>query len=158
MKKENTLVEELTQLLRNGNAHASMDDALKGISFEMVSKKVRGLPYNIWQLAEHLRIAQWDLVEFSKSKDHQSPDWPSGYWPGEKCPSEKEWKKCLKSIRDDREEMISLLQKAGDKLFEPFPWGSGQSLLREVLVLADHNSYHTGGIIVLRRLLGIWGK
>jgi hypothetical protein len=156
MKTESAIVDELVSLLRKGNAHASLDDALDGIPIEKINIRVDNLPYSVWELADHIRISQWDIVEFCKDPTHVSPQWPSGYWPSNKKPTEKEWKKCLNDINEDRERMISLLKTAGSKLFETFPYGSGQSLFREALVLADHNSYHTGEIIVLRRLLGIW--
>lgn len=156
MNKEKTIIEELTNLLRRGNAHVSTDDALKGIPTEKLNEEIEALPYTLWELAEHIRIAQWDILQFCKGPDHLSPRWPEGYWPDAKKPTEKEWKSCLKAIHSDREEMIELLKTHSERLFEPFSYGSGQSLFREALTLADHNSYHTGEIIVLRRLLGIW--
>ncbi|MBW7838688.1 MAG: DinB family protein [Chitinophagaceae bacterium] len=156
MKQEGLLIDELIQLLRRGNAHISTDDALAGIPFSKINTAVNNIPYTIWDLATHLRIAQWDIVEFCKSPHHQSPEWPSGYWPDNKATSEKQWEQCIQKIHSDREEMISLLLEAGKNLFTPFPYGTGQSLFREALVLADHNSYHTGEIIALRRILGIW--
>lgn len=156
MKKEHAITEELIKLLGKGNSHTSLDDALKGIPPEKIKERPDGLPYSIWELAEHIRIAQWDIVQFCKDPEHQSPEWPDGYWPKKKSPTEKEWNKCLEQIKSDREEMISLISNSGDNLFEPFSYGTGQSLFREVLVLADHNSYHTAEIVVVRRLLGIW--
>ena len=156
MKEENIIAEELISLLRKGNAHISTDEVLKEIPYEKITKKHKDTPYSIWELTEHLRLAQWDIVQFSKGPGHQSPSWPEGYWPKEKNPSENEWNRCLKNIHSDREEMIVHLKNAGDRILDPFPYGTGQSLFREALVLADHNSYHTGEIVLLRRLLGIW--
>lgn len=156
MKKENELIEELVFLLQKGNARVSTDEALSGIPFEKINTRVNGLPYTLWCLTEHLRIAQWDLVEFCSNPRHQSPEWPTGYWPAQENVSDKLWLKCLGEIKADRERMIRLLRNADGDLFTPFPYGTGQNLCREALVLADHNSYHTGEIVVLRRLLGIW--
>lgn len=156
MKKEHIITEELISLLRKGNAHVSLDDALQSIPTAKNKERPYGLPYSIWELAEHIRITQWDIVQFCKDPKHQSPDWPEGYWPKEKNPTEKEWDKCLEQIKSDREEMIDLITHSGDNLFEPFSHGTGQSIFKEALVLADHNSYHTAEIIVVRRLLGIW--
>jgi hypothetical protein len=154
---EKALLDNLTNLIEEENAHASLDKALKDIPFKLLGEKKEGLPYSIWQLAEHIRIAQWDIMEFSKSDKHISPKWPDEYWPKETAPaSEKEWKNCIQQIKSDRKEFINLLNKSGDDLYKPFEHGDGQSLLKEALVLADHNSYHTGEIIMLRRLLNAW--
>lgn len=164
MKAENkdtfyrtVLIKNLIELIEKGNAHASLDDALKEIPFAQLSEKPAKLPYSIWQLTEHIRIAQWDLLEFSRNSKHLSPKWPDGYWPKEAAPeSEKVWQKCLKQIYADRKSFIELIKNAGDNLYKPFEYGSGQSILKEALVLADHNSYHTGEILIIRRLLNIW--
>jgi DinB superfamily len=173
----NLIINELIDLLNGGNAHASFDEAIKDISFDLLGSVPHGLPYSLWQLVEHIRIAQWDIVEFSRNPHHKSPKWPDEYWPKEKAPVDaKAWKKSLVRISSDREAFIGLLQKAGSSgakspgpespdtgsndaagdLFTPFPHGDGQTLLREALLIADHTSYHTGEIILLRRLLGVW--
>ncbi len=151
------IVDNLADLLEAGNAHATLDEALKDIPFSLLCETPQGVPYSIWQLAEHIRIAQWDILEFSKDPGHVSPKWPDAYWPKETKPaSEGVWKKCVEAIKADREEFIFLIKNAGDDLYKPFKHGDGQSLLKEALVLADHNSYHTGEIIVIRRLLHTW--
>ncbi|MGH2563663.1 MAG: DinB family protein [Ginsengibacter sp.] len=151
------LVENLVDLIEKGNAHTSLDEAVKDIAFSLLGEKPGNLAYSIWQLVEHIRIAQWDLLEFSRNEKHLSPKWPDGYWPEETAPeSGKDWRECLRQIRADRKSFIELLQNAGDNLFKPFSYGTGQSLLKEALVLADHNSYHTGEIIIIRRLLNAW--
>lgn len=163
MKKEESspahqiLIENLIHLLQKGDSHVSLDDALNDISFNLLGKKPHELPYSIWQLTEHIRITQNDLLEFSRDPNYQSPEWPDGYWPTETEPaSGDEWEDCLKQIKSDRNSFISLLKNAGQSLYSPFKHGTGQSLLKEALVLADHNSYHTAEIIVLRRLLKHW--
>jgi len=153
------LIENLEDLLNKGNAHVSFDKALDNISFELLDKRPGGLPYSIWQLAWHIRAAQQDILEFSRNPKHISPKWPEGYWPSELKPnSEKEWKSCIQQIKSDRKEFVGLLKHAGNEIYKPFEHGSGQSLLKEALVLADHNAYHTGEIIIIRRLLNDWGK
>jgi len=157
-KPENELlISNLTELLIKGNAHATLDDALKNITYESLSRTPTGLPYNIWQIAQHIRISQWDILEFSRNPKYISPEWPKGYWPSEKEPaSEEAWEKCVHDIKEDRNSFIELIKNASENLYTPIPGGDGQTLLREALVLADHNSYHTGEIIVLRRLLNDW--
>jgi hypothetical protein len=149
------LIDELIKMLEGGGAHATLKDALEGIPAEMRGVKPHNLPYSIWQLAEHIRIAQWDMLEFSKDGSHQSPKWPDDYWPKESEPADNEtWEKTIEQINSDREKFIELL-KTGN-IYAKIPHGDGQSILREALQIADHNSYHTSEIILLRRLLGIW--
>jgi len=149
------LIAELERLLNSGGAHVGLEDVAKNIPFELLGEKPHGLPYSIWQLVEHIRIAQWDMLEFSRDDQHKSPKWPQEYWPVESAPkNEEEWENSLKHISSDLKSFIKLLGTAD--LFEPIPHGSGQNLLREALQIADHTAYHLAEIVVLRRLLGIW--
>jgi uncharacterized damage-inducible protein DinB len=151
------IIDTLINLLKKGNAHVSLDEALKNIPFEILGNRPKGLPYSIWQLAEHIRIAQSDILNFSKDSQYRSPNWPDDYWPKEVKPaSEQAWENCISQIRKDRKSFISLLRNSADTLFTPFEYGDGQTLLREALVLADHQSYHTGEIIIIRRILKNW--
>ncbi|WP_317173955.1 DinB family protein [Mucilaginibacter glaciei] len=143
------------KLLEGGGAHATLKDALADIPADKRGIKPNNLPYSIWQLAEHIRIAQWDMLEFSKDGSHESPKWPDKYWPEESSPADDAaWDKTIDSINTDRKAFISLL-KSGD-IYAQIPHGTGQTILREALQMADHNAYHTSEIILLRRLLGIW--
>lgn len=149
------LINELIKLLEGGGAHATLKDALDGLPAHLRGVKPNNLPYSIWQLAEHIRIAQWDMLEFSKDSSHQSPKWPDDYWPKESSPADDAaWDKTIEQINTDRDKFIALL-KSGD-IYESIPHGDGQSILREALQVADHTSYHTAEIILLRRLLGAW--
>ena len=149
------LIAELVKLLEGGGAHATLEDALKDIPAEFRGVKPNNLPYSIWQLAEHIRIAQWDMLEFSKDGSHQSPNWPDDYWPKEAEPADDAaWEKTIASILADRAAFINLLKT--EDLYKPIPHGTGQNILREALQMADHTAYHTSEIILLRRLLGIW--
>jgi hypothetical protein len=157
-KTPDLVISNLSDLLNKGNAHVSLDEALAGVAFDLSGKKITGLPYTIWQLADHIRIAQWDILEFSRNAKYISPEWPDGYWPSEIKPASRdEWKNCVQQIKSDREAFIELLSISED-IYKPFDYGNGQSLLKEALVLADHNSYHTGQIIILRRMLHDWNK
>jgi hypothetical protein len=154
-EQHNILINELVKLLEGGGAHATLKDALTGLPAELRGVKPNNLPYSIWQLAEHIRIAQWDMLEFSKDGSHQSPKWPDDYWPKEAEPaSEEAWDKTIDQINTDRDKFIDLL-KSGD-IYKLIPHGEGQTILREALQIADHNAYHTSEIILLRRLLGAW--
>ena len=153
-----TVVENLVDLIEKGNAHVSLDDALD-IPFSLLGERPANVPYSTWQLAEHIRIAQWDLLEFSRNAKHVSPKWPDEYWPKETAPqSEDAWKECIKQIKADRKSFTELVKNSGDDLYKPFDYGDGQSLLKEAMVLADHNSYHAGEIVIIRRLLNAWNK
>jgi hypothetical protein len=149
------LIKELIKLLEGGGAHATLKDALDNLPANLRGVKPNNLPYSIWQLAEHIRIAQWDMLEFSKDGGHKSPKWPDDYWPKESAPTDDAaWEKTIEQINADRDEFIALL-KSHD-IYEKIPHGDGQSILREALQMADHTSYHTSEIILLRRLLGAW--
>jgi uncharacterized damage-inducible protein DinB len=152
----NDLVKELVSLLTKGNAHVAFNDAVKNIPFEDLGKRPNELPYSIWQITEHIRIAQKDILEFSANTNYKELNWPDDYWPKEAAPKdEAAWNNCLKQINIDLDEFIELLNTSED-LYKPFEHGKGQNLLREAMLIADHTSYHTGEIIVLRRLLGNW--
>ncbi len=147
----------LAEALNGKNAHASVEEAVENVPEGLMGLVPEGLPYSIWQLVEHIRITQSDILEFSRNQDHVSPPWPEGYWPKEKAPGHAtDWKRSVDGIVADRKAFIDLLRKAGEKIDEPFPWGDGQSLFREAVLIIDHTSYHTGEIIVLRRLLKDW--
>lgn len=149
------VVDELIRLIEKGNAHASFEEAVDGVSPSLLTEIPAGLPYSIWQLVEHIRIAQWDIVEFCTDSDHQSPKWPEGYWP-ENVVTVEQWKSALRQIKEDRSRFFDLLKDTDRDLSASFAHGDGQTLFREALLIADHNSYHTGEIIVIRRLLKDW--
>jgi len=120
-----------------------------------------GLPYSAWQIVEHIRIAQRDILDFSAppTGGYQPMEWPEAYWPKEKAPASAEaWDRSIAAIEADRDRFKALILKPEADLAKPFLWGTGQNLLREALLIADHNSYHTGELILLRRLLGAWHK
>lgn len=148
---------QLLALLTGRNAHQSFDDAVAGLPAELRGVKPDKLPYSIWQLVDHIRIAQWDILEFSRDPQHQSPPWPSGYWTKEVVPvDEAAWQQALNQIRQDRDAFVLLLNDPQRDLYAPFAHGDGQNLLREALLIADHTAYHVGEIILIRRLLGAW--
>lgn len=149
------LVTELKKLLNGGGAHVGFKDAVANLPFNLLGEKPYNLPYSIWQLVEHIKIAQWDMLEFSKDGSHQSPKWPDEYWPKELAPKDEQtWSNTIKQIDDDLKAFIELLNPAD--LFSAIPHGDGQSILREALQIADHNAYHIAEIVVIRRLLGAW--
>jgi hypothetical protein len=151
------LVAELTALLTGGNAHATFEQALADLPAPLRNQAVPEVPYTIWHLVEHLRIAQWDIVEFCINPQHESPEWPAGYWPDKSLAvDEAGWQAALHAIAHDQQRFIDLLQNPATDFLRPLPHGDGQNILREALLIGDHASYHTGEIILLRRLLNAW--
>jgi DinB superfamily len=153
------LREQLAALLRGGGAHARFSEAIGDFPTEKRGSAAEGLQHTGWQLLEHLRIAQWDILEFSRDAKHASPEWPEGYWPKTSAPAdEAAWDKSVASFERDLREMIRLVKNPKTNLYAKIPHGDGQTILREALVLADHNSYHLGQVVDLRRALGVWTK
>ena len=151
------LRDQVVSLLRGGNAHVTFDDAVKDLPAKFRGIKPKGAAHTAWELVEHMRIAQSDILEFSRNKNHESPKWPEGYWPKtQKPPSDAAWRKSIASIRKDREAMIDLVSDPKTDLYEEIPHGAGQNLLREALLIADHNAYHLGELVLLQRLIGTW--
>jgi uncharacterized damage-inducible protein DinB len=157
--KDKPLRDHLGDLLTGGNAHVDWKTAFKGIAPKLRGVRPSGAAYSIWELLEHMRIAQWDILEFSRDPKHVSPDWPAGCWPKTQAPgSAKAWDKSLKSFARDLAAMKKLIANPRTDLFARIPHGTGQTILREALLVADHNAYHLGQVIVVRRLLGAWKK
>jgi len=152
-----TLRKELVELLRGGNAHAKFDDVIAGIPARLRGQKPPGLPHSPWMLLEHLRIAQRDILEFSRNQKHVSPKWPQGYWPAtEAPPSSAAWIASIKSFRTDLQAMQKLVTNPKTDLHARIRWGDGQTILREALLVADHNAYHLAQLVDVRRALGAW--
>jgi hypothetical protein len=154
---DSALREHLVNLLTLAQAHATFDQAVKGLPAELRGKAPKGAEHTPWQLLEHLRIAQWDILEFSRNPKHESPKWPEGYWPQEKAPlDEKAWDRSVRAVQRDLKAMCELVRDAKTDLFAKIPHGDGQTILREALLVADHNAYHVGQLVLVRKLLGAW--
>ena len=152
--KDRSLREHLLYLLRGGGAHVGFDDAVKDFPVGLINVKAEGVPYTPWALLEHMRIAQWDILEFSRSAAHVSPAWPEGYWPAPgREAGAAEWEESAEAFRADLAEMCALVEDPSSDLHARIPHGTGQTLLREALLVADHNAYHLGALVTLRRTL-----
>ena len=157
MDQNRALREQLVALLTGENAHANFESAVKDLPADKRGIRPRGLPHSPWELLEHLRIAQWDILEFSRNPKHESPDWPKGYWPkGPEPPDTDAWEKSVAGFRGDLKAMADLVVNSSTDLFALILHGEGQTILREALLVADHNAYHIGQLVLLRRLLGAW--
>ena len=151
--------EQVLALLNGGNAHVTFDHVIKDFPAKLRGVKPEGAPHTAWQLLKHMRIAQRDILEFSRSAKHVSPEWQAGYWPRtEKPPDEEAWEKSIASFKRDLKAMEKLVSDPNTDLYQKIPHGTGQNILREALLVADHNAYHLGQLVLLRRLLGAWGE
>jgi uncharacterized damage-inducible protein DinB len=157
--KDRVLRDHLLNLLSGRGAHLDWKAAFAGIPPKLRGIRPEGLPHSAWELMEHMRIAQSDILEFSRDLKHVSPDWPAGYWPeSPEPPNTKAWEKSVKIFARDLAAMKKLVVNPRTDLFARIPHGAGQTILREALLVADHNAYHLGQVIVLRRLLGAWKR
>ena len=151
---------QLLALLAGGQAHANFDSVISDLPVGLRGKRPENVPYSAWQLLEHLRITQRDILDFCTNGDgegYKALAWPKDYWPRESAPPSIEaWEDAVRAIREDQRRFEALLQAKDVDLVTPFPWGEGQNLLREALLIADHTAYHLGEIVLLRRLLGAW--
>lgn len=157
MNKDTALRDHLLYLLQGGGAHLSFEDAIADLPAKLRGATVSGVPHTPWRLLEHLRIAQWDILEFSRNPKHVSPSFPDGYWPdGDTPPDNRAWDRSVAALRADLKAMQDLVADPATDLFAPIPHGEGQTILREALLVADHNAYHLGQLVMLRRALGAW--
>ncbi|PYU16553.1 MAG: ABC transporter [Acidobacteria bacterium] len=154
---DKALREHVVYLLKGGGAHVHFMDAVEGFPEAKRGTFIAGLPHTGWQLLEHSRIAQWDILEFSRNAKHVSPGFPEGYWPKTPGPADAAaWDKSVEAFQRDLEEIVSLVNNPKTDLCAKIPHGDGQTILREALLLADHNAYHLGQLVDLRRALGEW--
>ena len=150
------LRDHLLYLLKGGGAHADFDAAMGDWPVQLAGVKVANFPHTAWMLLEHMRLAQWDILEFSRNSNHVSPKWPEGYWPASEAPAdEKAWTASMAAFRKDLRTMERLAANRGVDLYARIPWGDGQTILREALLVADHNAYHLGQLVMLRKSIGI---
>ena len=151
---DGTLRDHLAELLKGEGAHHNLGTALSQYPSSIAGSTVPGVTHTPWRLLEHMRIAQWDILEFSRNPDYVSPSFPDGYWPETDAPpDESAWGRSVESFLADLEAMQSLVMNPATDLLAPIPWGDGQTVLREALVLADHNSYHLGQLILIGKVL-----
>ena len=153
-----TLVrEQLRELLEGGNAHMTFDEAVANFPREHMNSKAPNVPYTPWHLLEHIRLAQWDILEFIRNPHYVSPTWPEGFWPAEVAQADEvAWEKTIASLRADLQSLLEIVNDPTVNLYTPIPHGDGQNILREILVVSDHNAYHIGEFATLRQVMGTW--
>lgn len=157
MDDQSRIRELLLEQLSGRNAHVDFKNAVKNLSMDDIGVKPQNFPHTIWELVEHIRIAQHDIVAFSMNPDYESPDWPDGYWPeSDKPAGMKKWKESLDAIERDHHAMVNLIKDENNDLLAPIEHGDGQTLFREAMLIVDHNAYHIGQIVQLRKVMKIW--
>lgn len=149
---------ELTRLVQGGNAHVTPADVLEEIPFSAVNRKVDQVPYSIWELVEHMRLAQWDIIDFALKPDHVTPAWPEGFWPDQPAESKEQFDRNVEAFLEHLDEIVSLIQSPHMQFFAPIEHAPKYTFFRQFMLLADHNAYHTGQIVMLRRQLGLWNS
>jgi hypothetical protein len=159
MDSDPVVREQLLALLRGGNAHMSFDQAIADFPVEQFNVKPANVLYTPWHILEHVRLAQWDILEFIRNPNHISPPWPAGYWPhpAEEADSER-WEQTIHQFRADLAALCELVTDASTNLYRPIPHAPSYTIFREILVVADHNSYHIGEFAVLRQVMATWGQ
>jgi uncharacterized damage-inducible protein DinB len=157
MSRDTRLRQHLINLMTARQAHVTLDDALRDLPAQLRGERPQGMPYSPWELVEHLRVAQHDILDFCRNPEYEQPSWPDDYWPDAPAPDSKEaWTESVAQIRRDLESMCGLVRNPDLDLYAEIPHGNGQTYLREAMLVADHNAYHVGQLVAVRRLLGAW--
>jgi hypothetical protein len=159
MDKDKILRQQLLSLLKGGNAHMTFDDAVRSYPISMINTKFPKGVYSSWNLLEHIRITQNDILEFIRNPKYKQIEWPKDYWPPEnKRATEKEWKKTISQFNADLKALQKIVLNPKINLYVLIPWGTGQTILREIQLVADHNAYHIGEFAIMRQVMGTWNK
>jgi hypothetical protein len=154
MTNSHSLREHLLNLLTKPEAHVDLRSSLIDFPIDLRGRRPAGAPHTPWQLLEHMRIAQWDILEFSLDANHTSPQWPEDYWPKTEAPLDaKQWDASVKQFLADLNSVCEIVKDPKRDLFAKIPHGDGQTYLREILLVADHNAYHLGQLVMMRRIL-----
>lgn len=157
MSTDMELRQHLVKLLSGSEAHVNFEAAVEALPAELRGRRAEGAEHSAWELVEHLRIAQWDILDFSRNPEYKELRWPEDYWPDAAAPAnDAAWDASVAGYLNDRRALCDLVMDAGTDLFAKIPHGSGQTILREALLTADHNAYHVGQLVLVRRLLGAW--
>lgn len=154
---QQSLRNHLKELLTWSSAHVDLERAVKNVPTEYRGRRLEGAPYSLWQMLEHIRRAQEDILAFCRNPEYTSPNWPDDFWPEDpEPPSREDWQRSIDAIKRDRQELIEIIENPDRDLWSTIFHGEGQTYAREALLTADHTAYHVGQIVLLRRLLGIW--
>lgn len=155
MDKDQSIRKHLLASLQGRNAHLTFEDAIRDFPEEHYNSKMAGIDYSCWELLEHLRIAQWDILDFIVNPDYKSMKWPDGYWPSVKG-DPNNWEQSVSGFLKDRKKLEDMVQNSANDLYGPIPHAPDYTIFREIVLVIDHNSYHLGQLVMLRKGLGIW--
>ena len=157
MDKDRIIREQLIALLDGGNSHMDFEGVIADFPLQFINSKAPGVPYSPWHFLEHMRIAQWDILEFIRNPAHVSPDYPEGYRPrADEIADEARWHKTIKDFKADLRELQNMVVDPGTDLYSPIPHARDYTIFREILVVADHNGYHIGELAMLRQVMDLW--
>ncbi len=157
MKALEIMRKQLLRLLEGGNAHMTFDEVVEDFPLEHINSKVRNTPYSFWHFVEHIRIAQWDILEFVRNPHHVSPRYPEGYRPRPEDETDADgWAGSIAGVRTDLEALKQIVSDKGIDLLAPIPHAPDYTIFREILVVADHNAYHIGELAIMRQMMDIW--
>ena len=157
MDKDAVLRQHVLNLLRGGQASMTFDDAVADFPMDRINEQPPNVPYTPWHLLEHLRITQWDILDFVRNPNYTEMKWPDAYWPApDATADEAAWNETLRAFRADFAAVCALVTDPTTDLYATIPHGDGQTILREALLVADHNAYHTGEFAILRQVMGTW--
>jgi hypothetical protein len=157
MENEKLLRKQLVSLMTEANAHATFEHAVENLPTRVRGQRPDGLPHSPWELLEHLRFTLWDILDFSRNAAYAEKKWPDDYWPkSPEPPSDTAWDESVEAFQKDLKAMCDLVSDPDVDLFAKIPHGDGQTILREAMLVADHNAYHVGQLILVRQLLGAW--
>ncbi|HLF72042.1 MAG TPA: DinB family protein [Dehalococcoidia bacterium] len=157
-ERETIIREQILGILRGGHAHMPFAEAVKDFPMDDINKPFPNGSYSAWGLLEHVRITQWDILDFSRNPGYKYIKWPEDYWPGTgKTATPEDWRKTCEAFESDMKELEALLMDPKTDLYAKIAWGEGQTILREMLVVADHNAYHLGELAIMRQVMNNWG-
>lgn len=157
METQKELKKQLLEYLENGQAHKTLDEAVLDFPAKMINSKPENVPYTFWQLLEHVRISQYDIINFTQNPNYRYLDYPKDYWPPEnQIAHKKDWDRTIEDFHEDLNTLKKIVKNSKTDLLVGIPHGEGQTIFREVLLVIDHNAYHIGEFIIMRRVMGIW--
>ena len=157
MKSDDIVRAQLLALLQGGQAHMSFDQAVSDFPLAHINTRPPDTPYTLWHLLEHMRLAQWDILEFIRNPDHVSPEWPVGYWPNPRQEAAaSQWHQTIEEFRSDLRTLEEMVENPEVDLYADLPHAAGYNILREILLVSDHNAYHIGELGILRQVMGLW--
>ncbi len=157
MASDDVVRQQLLFLLQGGGAHMPLEKAVADFPPALMNSRPPHVSYSFWQLLEHIRIAQWDILDFIRNPHYQELSWPEGYWPAPDAVADAEaWQTTLRQIGDDTQALIAIVQDPATDLYADLPHAAGYTILREILLVADHNAYHVGEFAILRQIMNAW--